>query len=105
VIVGNGRFFGGGMLVAGESTLDDGSLAIYTLGKRSRWQLLRTVALLRIRVPLNRPGDAFLQTPTARLQTRPPGKRVNLDGEIRTTSPVDFTIIPGALRVLTPPGS
>lgn len=103
VVVGNGRFFGGGVLVAGESTLDDGSLAIYTLGNRSRWQLLRTVALLRIRVPLNRPGDVFLQTPTARLETRPPGKRVNLDGEIRTKTPVTFSVVPKALRVLTPP--
>ena len=103
VIVGNGRFFGGGVLVADESTLDDGTLTIYTLGGRSRWQLLRTVALLRFQVPLNRPGDVFLQTTTALLQTESPGKRVNLDGEIRTTTPVTFTVVPKALRVLTPP--
>lgn len=105
VVVGNGRFFGGGILVASESTLDDGSLAVYTLGRRSRWQLLTTIALLRFQVPLDRPGDAFLQTPSALLQTVPPGKRVNLDGEIRTTTPVTFTVVPGALRVLTPAGS
>lgn len=103
VIVGNGRFFGGGVLVADGSELDDGTLAIYTLGGRSRWQLLRTVALLRFQVPLHRPGDVFLQTPTALLQTQPQGKRVNLDGELRTTTPVTFTVVPKALRVLTPP--
>ncbi len=29
VVVGNGRFFGGGVLVSSESTLEDGSLAVY----------------------------------------------------------------------------
>jgi YegS/Rv2252/BmrU family lipid kinase len=102
VVVGNGRFYGGGVLVAHQSTLDDGTLAIYTLGRRSRWNLLRTVALLRFRVPIDRPGDIFLQTTTAHVVTEPPGKRVNLDGEIRTATPVTFTVVPKSLRVLTP---
>jgi diacylglycerol kinase (ATP) len=102
VVVGNGRFYGGGVLVARQSTLDDGALAIYTLGRRSRWDLLRTVALLRFRVPLDRPGDIFLQTPNAFVATLPAGKRVNLDGEIRTTTPVSFAVVSKALRVLTP---
>jgi len=102
VVVGNGRFYGGGVLVAKQSTLDDGALSVYTLGRRSRWQLLRTVALLRFQVPLDRPGDVFLQTRSAFLETRPTGKRVNLDGEIRTTTPVMFTVVPRALRVLVP---
>jgi len=102
VVVGNGRFYGGGVLVAGQSTLEDGMLDIYTLGRRNRWQLLRTIALLRFKVPLKRPGDIFLRTPTASVETRPTGKRVNLDGEIRTRTPVTFTLVPRALRVLTP---
>jgi diacylglycerol kinase family enzyme len=28
--------------------------------------------------------------------------KVNLDGEIRTTTPVEFKVVPGALRVLAP---
>jgi YegS/Rv2252/BmrU family lipid kinase len=104
VVVGNGRFFGGGVLVADQSTLEDGALVVYTLGKRSRWRLLSTVALLRLQVPLDRPGDIFLRTTGAVLETEPPGKRVNLDGEIRTTTPVRFAVVPRALRVLAPPG-
>jgi hypothetical protein len=39
VVVANGRFYGGGVLVARASTLDDGLLTAYALGTRSRWQL------------------------------------------------------------------
>ena len=102
VVIGNGRFYGGGVLVATESTLEDGMLDVYTLGMRGRWQLLRTMALLRFRVPLKRPGDVFLRSPTAFVETRPTGKRVNLDGEIRTRTPVTFKLVRKALRVLTP---
>ena len=102
VVIGNGRFYGGGVLVATHSTLEDGMLDVYTLGMRGRWQLLRTMALLRFKVPLKRPGDVFLRTPTAFVDTRPTGKRVNLDGEIRTRTPVTFMLVRKALRVLTP---
>jgi diacylglycerol kinase (ATP) len=101
VVVANGRFYGGGVLVARASTLDDGLLTVYALGTRSRWQLLRTVALQKFQVPLDRPGDFFLQAQAVRVETWPP-RPVNLDGEIRTRTPVEFSVVPGALRVLTP---
>jgi diacylglycerol kinase (ATP) len=103
LVVGNGRFYGGGVLVSGGSTLTDGTLAIYTLGARGRWALLQTVALLRLGVPLDRPGDIFLQSPEVYVTTQPTGLGVNLDGEIRTRTPVRFSVVPGALQVLTPP--
>ncbi len=102
VVVGNGRFYGGGVLVAGQSTLEDGLLQAYALGTRGRWQLLRTVAMLRLGVPVNRPGDHFLETAALRVETIP-RLDVNCDGEIRTRTPVDFSVEPGALRVLAPP--
>lgn len=107
IIVGNGRFYGGGVLVARGSTLDDGVLAVYTLGAEGRFKLLRTLALLRLGVPLDRPGDVFVQAPEVFVKTRPERLPVNLDGEIRTRTPVRFAVVPGALRVLTPgpPGS
>jgi YegS/Rv2252/BmrU family lipid kinase len=101
VVVANGRFYGGGVLVARASTLDDGLLTVYALGTRGRWQLLRTVALQKFQVPLDRPGDFFLQAQAVRVETWPP-RAVNLDGEIRTRTPVEFAVVPGALRVLTP---
>lgn len=101
IVVGNGRFYGGGVLVARESSLEDGLLHAYTLGTRGRWQLLRTIALQRMGIPIDRPGDDFLQTKTLTVETWPT-LGVNCDGEILTTTPVTFRVEPRALRVLTP---
>ncbi len=100
-VVGNGRFFGGGVLVAPQSSLEDGLLHAYALGTRGRWDLLKTVACLRMGVPIDRPGDFFFQTPALRVETWPPLK-VDSDGEIRTQTPVTFAVEPQALRVYAP---
>jgi diacylglycerol kinase (ATP) len=101
IVVGNGRFYGGGVLVARQSSLEDGMLHAYALGTRGRWQLLTTIAMLRLGIPIDRPGDYFLQTPRLHVETWPPLK-VNCDGEIRTISPVTFAVEPEALRVFAP---
>jgi diacylglycerol kinase (ATP) len=101
IVVGNGRFYGGGVLVSRQSSLEDGMLHAYALGTRGRWQLLTTIAMLRLGVPMDRPGDYFLQTPSLRVETWPT-LEVNCDGEIRTTTPVTFAVEPRALRVFAP---
>ena len=101
VVIGNGRFYGGGVLVSQQSSLEDGMLHAYALGTRGRWQLLRTVALLRMGVPIDRPGDFFLQTTELQVETWPV-RKVNCDGEIRTSTPVTFSVEPRALRVFAP---
>ena len=101
IVVGNGRFYGGGVLVARQSTLEDGVLHAYALGTRGRWQLLWTLAMLRLGVPIDRPGDFFIPTTSLHVETWPP-LAVNCDGEIRTRTPVTFSVEPGALRVLAP---
>ena len=101
VVVANGRFYGGGVLVDNDNTLDDGALSAYCLGMSSRWELLRTVVLQKMRIPLGRPGDAYLRASTLTVETWP-SLPVNLDGEIRTKTPVEFSIEAQALRVLVP---
>ncbi len=101
LVVGNGRFYGGGVLVARQSSLEDGMLHAYALGTRGRWDLLKTIAMLRMGVPIDRPGDCFLQTPSLQVETWPT-LEVDCDGEIRTKTPVQFRVEPGALRVYAP---
>jgi diacylglycerol kinase (ATP) len=101
VVVGNGRFYGGGVLVARRSSLEDGMLHAYALGTRGRWHLLTTIAMLRLGVPIDRPGDYFLRTASLQVETWPP-LEVDCDGEIRATSPVTFAVEPRALKVFAP---
>ena len=40
IAVGNGRYYGGGMVVADDAAMDDGCLNVYSLEPRARWRLL-----------------------------------------------------------------
>lgn len=46
IAVGNGRFYGSGMVVAEQARINDGMLDVYSLEPRARWRLL-----LMARVP------------------------------------------------------
>lgn len=101
VSVGNGRFYGGGMTVHSDASPMDGMLDVYSLEIDHWWTLLRLLPALR-RGTHGQWKDvrAFstrqLVVDTAR--RRP----VNLDGELKTTTPVKFGILQGALRIFAP---
>jgi YegS/Rv2252/BmrU family lipid kinase len=99
--VGNGRHYGGGMTIAGDACIDDHRLDVFSLEVRSVWGLLRLLPALR-----SGHHDAWTEIRTLagkeiEVQTRRP-RSVNLDGEIRTRTPVRFTIRSGAISVYVP---
>jgi diacylglycerol kinase (ATP) len=47
VAVGNGRHYGGGMIVAEHARIDDGQLDVYSLEVKSIWRLLLLLPALR----------------------------------------------------------
>jgi len=101
--VGNGRHYGGGMTIAGDARIDDHRLDIFSLEVRSIWGLLRLLPALR-----SGRHDAWTEIRTLagkeiEVQTRRP-RSVNLDGEIRTRTPVRFTIRSKAIAVYVPTG-
>lgn len=102
VAVGNGRHFGGGMVVAGDARIDDARLDLFTLAPCG---LLRFAALL----PLLRSGrhgvlDEVVTCRGAEVDLDTGGPLpVNTDGEITTTTPARFRVRPGALTVMAPP--
>jgi diacylglycerol kinase (ATP) len=101
LIIGNGRFYGGGVLVSKGSQLDDGELTVYALGARGRLGLAGTMALLKFQFPLDSPGDVFVKARKVLIETDPP-RGINLDGEPKGQTPLTVEVAPGVLRVLTP---
>jgi diacylglycerol kinase family enzyme len=102
IAVGNGRYYGGGNAVEKSAEIDDGRLDLYSLEMDSLWKLAWMA-------PSFRSGEhgAFEEVRAVRgrnfeIHTRRP-RRVNADGEILTTTPARFSIIPGAIRVFAPP--
>jgi diacylglycerol kinase (ATP) len=101
IAVGNGRFYGGGTVVAAHAEIDDGHLDLYSLELSTVWRL----ALM---LPSFRSGEhgTWKEVRTARgtefeIRTRRP-RPVNADGELIAETPAVFKVHPNALNVLCP---
>ncbi|MBV8850440.1 MAG: lipid kinase, partial [Methylobacteriaceae bacterium] len=102
VAIGNGRYYGGGNAVEKSAEIDDGNLDLYSLEMDKVWKLARMA-------PSFRAGEhgAFREVRSVRgrifeIHTSRP-RRVNADGEILTTTPARFSLVPRAIRVFAPP--
>ncbi len=102
IAVGNGRHYGGGMVVADGAEIDDGRLDIYSLEPRARWRLLWMARAFR-----DGEHDALDEVRTLAcrsLEVRTRRRRhVSADGEIITRTPARFTLLPRAVTVFAPP--
>ena len=101
IAVGNGRFYGGGNVIATDARIDDGRLDLYSLEFAQVWRM----ALM---IPSFKRGahGAIREVRTARgavfeVITRRP-RPVNADGELVTETPAHFTQRPLAVRVYVP---
>ena len=104
IAVGNGRFYGGGTVVAEDAAIDDGHLDLYSLE-------IRTVFKLALMLQSFRSGahGAWSEVRTLRgtefeIRTRRP-RPVNADGELIAETPAVFRVHPGAITVFAPPGA
>lgn len=103
VAIGNGRHFGGGMIVAEDARIDDGRLDLFALKPCGVMGLAGLLPHLRFgrhgtleRVVTCRGREIDLATPTP--------LPINTDGEITTRTPARFRLRAGALCVLAPAG-
>lgn len=104
VAVGNGRFYGGGMIVALESGIDDKTLDIYAIDLGRRRDLIGAVRYLKSGDFIKTDGVHNFRTPRVRLETDP-DLPVNIDGEVVARTPQDFSVAQNALNVLVPQDS
>ena len=101
IAVGNGRFYGGGNVVASDARIDDGFLDLYSLEFAEVWRM----ALMIPSFPSGAHGS-IQEVRTARagrfeVITRKP-RPVNADGELVTQTPAVFTQRKLAVRVYAP---
>jgi diacylglycerol kinase (ATP) len=104
VAVGNGRFYGGGMVVAPQSGIDDRSLDIYSIEMGRHRDLIGVARYLKSGDFIRSESVGHYRTERVRLETDP-GLPVNVDGEVVTRTPQDFSMAHNALKVLVPPES
>ncbi|WP_163167258.1 lipid kinase [Arthrobacter sp. Alg241-R88] len=104
VAVGNGRHYGGGNTVSPTAGIDDHTLDIYAIPGAPLREHVRIARLLKDGSFVERDGVYHLTSRRVRLVTEPP-MPVNLDGEIVTATPTDFTIERNVVHVVVPQGS
>lgn len=101
IAVGNGRYYGGGMAVVHDATIDDQRLDLYSLELRHWWQIIALLPAMRGGTHTNWRGVRALSGQKIQVYTRKP-RPINTDGEITTYTPAEFRVIPQALAVLVP---
>ena len=101
IAIGNGRYYGGGMPIAHDAQIDDQRLDLYSLEIEHWWQIFPLLWTL----PRGQQGllswVRTLKGKEIQIQTRKPHS-INTDGEITSTTPAMFRVIPAALGVYIP---
>jgi diacylglycerol kinase (ATP) len=101
VVVANGRYVAGGMLIAPEAAVDDGLLDVILIPKRPATELALVVAQIALGAHLS--SEAIVYRRTAKLTVNSkPGMWFNVDGELVGNEPARFEIAPRALSFIAP---
>ena len=101
VAVGNGRFYGGGLVVAPDAALDDSALDVYAVEAGRLLDLTRVARGLRSGRFIEDEGVHYWRTRRVQLITDP-SLPVNIDGELVAHTPKLFSVAPNALRMVVP---
>lgn len=101
VAVGNGRFYGGGAVVAPDAGIDDQTLDVYAIPLRRRRDLFGVARQFRSGAFVNRPDVTHLTTTRVLLATEPV-EPLNIDGEVVAHTPQEFSVARNCLKVIVP---
>jgi diacylglycerol kinase (ATP) len=101
VVVANGRYFGGGMMICPEASSDDGRFDVLLIGDLTKRDLLLTLPKTYHGTHLPHPKAELLRG-TAVTIDGPQPLPIQLDGEQPGTTPARFEVVPNALRVRVP---
>jgi YegS/Rv2252/BmrU family lipid kinase len=101
LIVANGRYQGGGMLIAPEAEVDDGLFDVLLIGDITKRDFVLNVAKIYRGTHLSHPKIDLLRSATVSVDAAVPVP-IELDGEQPGTTPARFEVVPRALRLRVP---
>lgn len=96
----NGRYFGGGMLVAPGSDMQDGLMDVVIVGRVPSWGIPFLLPLFIKGWHVKLPICKVVKAKEVRLKA--PNLVVNMDGRLEPMDEVVFGILPGALTMMRP---
>ncbi|MFM2307474.1 MAG: hypothetical protein RLZZ367_2143 [Bacteroidota bacterium] len=99
-IIANGKYFGAGLGVAPDAELNDGKFHI-TLGANiSLWDYLLNLGNVRKGLKINHPQMSYHTASVINI-TSPQPLPIDTDGEFAGYTPMQVSMVPGALLMLT----
>jgi diacylglycerol kinase (ATP) len=101
VVVANGRYFGGGMMICPEASPDDGRFDVLLIGDLTKRDLLLTLPKTYRGTHLPHAKAELLRGSAVTIDGPQP-LPIQLDGEQPGTTPARFEVVPRALRVRVP---
>jgi YegS/Rv2252/BmrU family lipid kinase len=101
VVVANGRYFGGGMMMCPEAEPDDGLFDVLLIGDLTKRDLIVTLPKTYKGKHLPHPKAELLRGAAVTVEAPEP-LPIELDGEQPGTTPVRFDVVPKALRLRVP---
>ena len=101
VIVANGQWHGGAMLLAPEARPDDGLFDVVLIGDVTKRDFVTTAPKIYKGTYLAHPKVELLRSRTVAVEA-PEHLPIELDGEQVGTTPARFEIVPAAMRVRVP---
>lgn len=101
VTMANGRFFGGGMMMAPDAELDDGQLRVVVLGDMGKVEFLALAGDIYKGTHVKHPKCTLARGSVVEVETA--GRAlIDLDGEMPGMGPVRATVVPRAIRLMVP---
>ena len=101
VVVANGRYFAGGMMIVPDARSDDGRFDVLLIGDLTKRDLLVTLPKAYRGRHLPHPKAELLRGAAVTVEGEQP-LPIQLDGEQPGTTPARFELVPQALRLRVP---
>ncbi|HEY9651522.1 MAG TPA: lipid kinase [Coleofasciculaceae cyanobacterium] len=101
ITVGNGRYYGSGLVIAEDATIDDERLDLHSLEIQHWWEMLPLIPSAVRGKSIMGQGVRTIEAKEFHLYTATP-KAINTDGERTTQTPAHFRVLPKALSVFCP---
>ncbi|MFN2493709.1 MAG: diacylglycerol kinase family protein [Pyrinomonadaceae bacterium] len=98
--VANALYAGGGMMLSPEARIDDGQLDVITASGLNRAQIIRELTRIHKGGHVANPKVRIAQGTKVRVETftKEDAMRIEADGNVRGSTPVEFRVMPKALR-------
>ena len=101
IVIANGRYVGGGTMIAPRASISDGLLDIILILERPATELALLAAQVALGKHLSSKTIVYKRATKLRVKSRP-NMWFNVDGELVGNEPATFEVLPRALRFIVP---